>query len=76
MTRASVSIPHRYARNFAEEDFIFVKTLVSIPHRYARNLNVETLAGEIAELFQFLIGTLETIKYRPYIVQVGGFNSS
>ena len=34
--------------------------VVSIPHRYARNQDEGCGEGEGVEVFQFLIGTLET----------------
>jgi len=65
MTRLSrwVSIPHRYDPNESRKMIDETCIIVSIPHRYDPN-PCSTIKPPTTFMFQFLIGTIQTILYK------------
>ena len=63
-----VSIPHRYDTNHEIEKKWVLRTLVSIPHRYDTNLPRKSLITIFLFLFQSLIGTIQTRKWKELIL--------
>ena len=61
-----VSIPHRYCKNSGVRGCWIDDCRVSIPHRYCKNDSRKIFAHEYIDEFQFLIGTVKTIRIKYY----------
>ena len=70
-----VSIPHRYDPNRPYGPKLVQINTVSIPHRYDPNDVVDERLNS-AQMFQFLIGTIQTMDSADPVMSLSRFNSS